>query len=132
MTPRSPARIAATLDELWSPRVIAEVDEAYIKVARIHGTFGWHAHEHEDELFLVLKGELRLEMEQGNVVLTEGELYVVPKGVRHNPVAEAECHVMLVERKSTLHSGDTVTDKTRSIAEQLRPLDASAGHARDG
>ena len=131
MNPRSPARIAATLDELWSPRVIAEVDEAYIKVARVHGTFGWHAHEHEDELFLVLKGELRIEMEGGAVVLREGELYVVPKGVRHNPVAEAECHVMLVERKSTLHSGDTITDKTRSIAEQLRPLDAMVEHERD-
>jgi mannose-6-phosphate isomerase-like protein (cupin superfamily) len=122
MTVRSPARIAAVLDELWSPRVIAEVDDAYIKVARVQGTFGWHAHEDEDGLFLVLKGELRIEMEASSVVLREGELYVVPKGVRHNPVAEAECHVMLVERKSTLHSGDSRTDKTRSIAEQLRPL----------
>jgi mannose-6-phosphate isomerase-like protein (cupin superfamily) len=122
MTVRSPARIAAALDELWSPRVIAEVDDAYIKVARVQGTFGWHAHEDEDELFLVLKGELRIEMEGNSVLLREGELFVVPKGVRHNPVAEAECHVMLVERKSTLHSGDSRTDKTRSIAEQLRPL----------
>jgi mannose-6-phosphate isomerase-like protein (cupin superfamily) len=119
---RSPSQIAASLDELWSPRVIAEVDDAYIKVARVHGTFGWHAHTDEDELFLILKGELRIEMEQGSVVLREGELFVVPKGVRHNPVAEAECHVMLVERKSTLHTGDTVMEKSRSIAEQLRPL----------
>lgn len=119
----SPGRLAAALPDLWSPRVIAEVDDAYIKVARVHGTFGWHAHEHEDELFLVLKGELLLETEQGNVLLREGELYVVPKGVRHNPVAESECHVMLVERKTTLHSGDTITEKTRSIADQLRPLD---------
>jgi mannose-6-phosphate isomerase-like protein (cupin superfamily) len=119
---RSPSQIAASLDELWSPRVIAEVDDAYIKVARVHGTFGWHAHTDEDELFLILKGELRIEMEQGSVVLREGELFVVPKGVRHNPVAEAECHVMLVERKSTLHTGDTVMDKSRSIADQLRPV----------
>lgn len=121
MTIRDPARIAASLTELWSPRVIAEVDDTYIKVARLHGTFGWHAHEHEDELFLVLKGELRIELEQGDMLLRAGELFVVPQGVRHNPVAEAECHVMLVERKSTLHSGDTITDKTRSIEEQLRP-----------
>jgi mannose-6-phosphate isomerase-like protein (cupin superfamily) len=119
---RSPSQIAASLDELWSPRVVAEVDDAYIKVARVHGTFGWHAHTDEDELFLILKGELRIEMEQGSVVLREGELFVVPKGVRHNPVAEAECHVMLVERKSTLHTGDTVMDKSRSIADQLRPV----------
>lgn len=122
MTVRSPARIAAALPELWSPRVIAEVDDAYIKVARVHGSLGWHAHADEDELFLVLKGALRIEMEQGTVLLREGELYVVPKGVRHNPVAEDECHVMLVERKSTLHTGDTMTDRTRSIDEQLRPV----------
>lgn len=122
MNPRSPSQIAASLDDLWSPRVIAEVDDAYVKVARLLGTFGWHAHEHEDELFLVLKGELRIELESGAVLLRQGELYVVPKGVRHNPVAESECHVMLVERKSTLHTGDTITDKTRSIDEQLRPV----------
>ena len=118
----SPARVAARLDELWSPRVVAEVDDAYVKVAKVHGTFGWHAHADEDELFLVLKGRLRIEMEAGAVELGEGELYVVPKGVRHNPVAEQECHVMLIERKTTLHTGDTVSDKTRSIAEQLRPV----------
>lgn len=118
----SPAKLAAALDEYWSPRVVAEVDDAYVKVARIQGTFGWHAHTGEDELFLVLKGHLRIEMEAGAVELGEGELYVVPKGVRHNPVAEQECHVMLIERKSTLHTGDTVSERTRSLADQLRPL----------
>ncbi len=118
----SPARIAADLTELWSPRVIAEVDDSYIKVAKVQGTFGWHAHTDEDELFLILKGRLRIEMEQGAVELGAGEIFVVPKGVRHNPVAEQECHVMLIERKSTLHTGDTVTEKTRSLADQLRPL----------
>jgi mannose-6-phosphate isomerase-like protein (cupin superfamily) len=118
----SPASIAAALTELWSPRVIAEVDDSYIKVAKVQGTFGWHAHAGEDELFLILKGRLRIEMEQGPVELGAGEIFVVPKGVRHNPVAEEECHVMLIERKSTLHTGDTVTEKTRSLADQLRPL----------
>ncbi len=117
----SPARIAAALTELWSPRVIAEVDDSYIKVAKVQGTFGWHAHTDEDELFLVLKGHLRIEMEQGAVELAAGEIFVVPKGTRHNPIAEEECHVMLIERKSTLHTGDAVTEKTRSIADQLRP-----------
>jgi mannose-6-phosphate isomerase-like protein (cupin superfamily) len=119
---RNPSAIAARLDELWSPRVIAEVDEVYVKVARLEGTLGWHAHEGEDELFLVLRGTLRLEMEAGPVTLRQGELYVVPKGVRHNPVAESECHVLLVERKATLHTGDQVNERTRSIADQLRPL----------
>ena len=88
----------------------------------MQGTFGWHCHEHEDELFLVLRGCLRIEMETDTVTLQEGELFVVPKGVRHNPSAQDECLVMLIERKSTLHTGDVVNDKTRSLAEQLRPL----------
>jgi len=82
----------------------------------------WHSHEHEDELFFILKGQVRIEMEQGSVDLREGEMFVVPKGVRHNPVAEQECHILLIERKSTLHTGDVVTDKTRPISEQLRPV----------
>ena len=118
----SPAGAAAALTELWSPRVIAEVDDSYIKVAKVEGTFGWHAHADEDELFLILKGRLRIEMEQGPVELGPGEIFVVPKGVRHNPVAEEECHLMLIERKSTLHTGDTVSEKTRSLADQLRPV----------
>ncbi len=118
----SPARIAASLTEFWSPRVIAEVDDCYVKVAKVQGTLAWHSHETEDELFLVLKGRLRIEMEAGSVELGEGEMFVVPKGVRHNPVAEEECHVMLFERKSTLHTGDVMTEKTRAISEQLRPI----------
>lgn len=116
-----PKQVAAGLSELWSPRVIAEVDDAYIKVAKIHGSLAWHSHENEDELFLVLKGALRIEMESGSVHLNEGEMFVVPKGVRHNPVADEECHILLIERKSTLHTGNVVTEKTRSLAEQLRP-----------
>ena len=90
----SPGKIAATLVEHWSPRVVAELDDSYVKVARLLGT----------------------------VVLREGEAFVVPKGVRHNPIAEQECHVMLIERKSTLHTGAEVTDKTRTVADQLRPV----------
>jgi mannose-6-phosphate isomerase-like protein (cupin superfamily) len=88
----------------------------------VQGTFGWHAHADEDELFLVLHGRLRIDMEAGAVELGQGEMFVVPKGVRHNPTAVEECHVMLIERKTTLHTGDVVNDKTRSIAEQLRPV----------
>jgi len=118
----SPKEIAASLTELWSPRVVAEVDESYVKVAKVHGTLAWHSHENEDELFLILKGHLRIELEGGAVELAEGEMFVVPKGVRHNPVAEQECLLMLIERKSTLHTGNVATEKTRSIAEQLRPV----------
>jgi mannose-6-phosphate isomerase-like protein (cupin superfamily) len=118
----SPKQVAASLSELWSPRVIAEVDDAYIKVAKVHGSLTWHSHENEDELFLVLKGQLRIEMEGGSIELNEGEMFVVPKGVRHNPVADQECHLMLIERKTTLHTGDVVTEKTRPLTDQLRPV----------
>jgi mannose-6-phosphate isomerase-like protein (cupin superfamily) len=118
----SPKAIADSLTELWSPRVVAEVDDAYVKVAKIKGTLTWHAHDHEDELFFILKGRLRIELESGAVELREGEAFVVPKGVRHNPVCDEECHVMLIERKTTQHTGSEVTDKTRSVQEQLRPV----------
>ncbi len=120
--PMSPRAIAESLTELWSPRVIGELDDSYVKVAKLQGTFGWHAHAHEDELFFILEGRLRIEMETDAVEIGEGEMFVVPKGVQHNPVAEHECLVMLIERKSTLHTGDAVTERTRSLAEQLRPL----------
>ena len=118
----SPKEVAVALTELWSPRVIGELDDAYVKVAKVHGSLAWHSHENEDEMFLILKGHLRIEMEAGSVELDEGQLFVVPKGVRHNPVAENECHILLIERKTTLHTGDMTTEKTRSVAEQLRPL----------
>ncbi|HEX6003006.1 MAG TPA: cupin domain-containing protein [Burkholderiales bacterium] len=118
----SPARIAAALTEYWSPRVVAELDDSFVKVAKVQGSLAWHSHDDEDELFYILKGSLRIEMEDRTVVLHPGDAFVVPKGVRHNPVAERECHIMLIERKTTLHTGNEVTDKTRSLADQLRPL----------
>lgn len=116
----SPRACAAALTETWSPRVIAELDDSFIKVAKVQGELAWHSHAAEDELFLILQGTLRIEMEAGAVTLREGELFVVPKGVRHNPVAEQECLIMLIEKKTTLHTGDLVTERTRSIGEQLR------------
>ena len=118
----SPRPLAAALTELWSPRVIGEVNDAYVKVAKVQGSLAWHRHEGEDELFLVLKGHLRIELEAGPVELGEGEMFVVPKSVLHNPVAEEECHLLLIEPKATRHTGETVTERTRSLAEQLRPL----------
>ncbi|MBL9150157.1 MAG: cupin domain-containing protein [Phycisphaerae bacterium] len=116
-----PHAIAAGLTELWSPRVIAEVDDAFVKVAKVRGEFVWHSHEHEDELFFILDGVFHIELEGRVVTLRKGEMFVVPKGVRHRPVAPEECLVMLLERKTTLHTGDVVTPMTRSIDEQRRP-----------
>ncbi len=118
----SPREVAEALTELWSPRVIAELDDSYVKVAKLRGSLVWHSHDDEDELFFILEGSLRIEMEDRTVQLGEGEAFVVPKGVRHNPIAEHECHVMLIERKTTRHTGSEVTDRTRSVAEQLRPV----------
>jgi len=118
----SPERIAAGLTELWSPRVIAELDDSFVKVAKVQGSLTWHSHDDQDELFYILKGSLQIEMEKRTVVLSQGDAFVVPKGVRHNPVAEHECHIMLIEKKTTLHTGAEVTDKTRSLADQLRPV----------
>ena len=118
----SPEKIAAALTELWSPRVVAELDDSFVKVAKVRGSLTWHSHDDEDELFYILKGSLRIEMEERTVVLGQGDAFVVPKGVRHNPVAEHECHILLIERKTTLHTGSEITDKTRSVAEQLRPV----------
>lgn len=118
----SPRNIAAGLSEHWSPRVVAELDDSFVKVAKVQGSLAWHSHEHEDELFYILKGSLTIEMEDRTVVLHEGDAFVVPKGVRHNPIADDECHIMLIERKSTLHTCNEITEKTRSLAEQLRPV----------
>lgn len=118
----NPQALARALTELWSPRVVAELDDSYVKVAKVQGELPWHAHANEDELFYVLSGQLRIRMHAGTVELGAGEAYVVPKGVPHQPQADAECCLMLIERKSTAHTGDTVTPYTRSLEQQLRPL----------
>ena len=118
----SPETLAASLTEFWSPRVVAAFDEHFLKVAKVRGSFTWHRHDDEDELFYVLRGSLTIEMEARTVVLREGEAFVVPKGVRHHPSAEDECLLMLVERKTTRHTGTEVTEQTRSLSEQLRSL----------
>lgn len=114
------AAAAAALPDPWSPRVVAQVNDQYVKVARVQGTFVWHAHAAEDELFLVLRGRLVLEFEdRPPVVLGPGECHVVPRGVRHRPTADEEVLLALVEPAATRHTGDVVSDRTRSLAEQL-------------
>lgn len=109
---------ALSIVEHWSPKVVAEVDDNYVKIAKVKGEFTWHNHE-EDEFFMVLSGTLKIEMKHETVTLNQGEIYVVPKGVMHNPVAEDECLIMLFEKKSTLHTGQVKTDLTKDISEQL-------------
>ncbi len=112
--------IARSLKDHWSPKVVAELDDSYVKVAKLLGDLTWHHHENEDELFLVLSGHLRIELRDRTVDLNEGDSYVVPKGVFHNPVAEQECLVMLIEKKTTAHTGNVIMEKTKSIEDQLK------------
>lgn len=119
----SATNLTAAFDRVtdyWSPKVIGRVNDQLLKVAKLKGEFVWHAHEGEDELFHIVKGELRIEFEDGVTLLREGDLLTVPKGVRHNPVADEECWVLLIEPASTLHTGGEITDRTRSLEEQLR------------
>jgi quercetin dioxygenase-like cupin family protein len=110
------------LPELWSPRVVGQVNDQYVKVARVHGEFPWHAHAFEDEMFLVLRGALRIgraEADGGDVLVRAGEFFVVPRGVRHNTSAAEETWIALIETVTTEHTGGEKTPMTRSIVEQL-------------
>ena len=115
----NPLQIAESLSETWSPKVISQLDNHYIKVAKLQGSFVWHEHADQDELFFILKGSLLMEYEDKKVELQAGDLHVVPKGTMHNPIAAEECLVMLIEDRGTAHTGDTVSSASRSIEEQL-------------
>lgn len=90
----------------WTPKIVAQLDDMHVKVSRVLGEFPWHSHENEDELFFVVKGQLRIEFRDREVTLEEGEFLVVPRGVEHRPVAESEVHMMLIESKNTLNTGN--------------------------
>ncbi|MDR9418404.1 cupin domain-containing protein [Gracilimonas sp.] len=106
-------------DEYWTHKIIAEFNNQYVKLAKLKGKFIWHAHEHEDELFYIVKGSLMLKFRDRNDVnLTEGEMYIVPAGVDHLPVAKEECWVMLIEPKSTFHTGSTQTGRSVKTEDQ--------------
>ena len=105
--------------DYWSPKVIGRVNDQYVKAAKLKGQLVWHAHADEDELFLVVKGKLRIEFEDGTVDLDEGSFLTVPRGVMHNPVADEECWIVLIETVTTKHTGDAETERTRSLKEQL-------------
>lgn len=98
-----------TFEEYWSPRIVSTFNGNDVMVVKAKGEFVWHSHPDTDDLFLVLQGSLRIEMKAGNVTLGPGELYVVPKGVEHKPVAEGEVHMILLEPKDTPNTGDAET-----------------------
>ncbi|BAL00302.1 hypothetical protein OBV_31030 [Oscillibacter valericigenes Sjm18-20] len=99
-------------NEYWSPKIIGEVNESYVKLAKLKGDFIWHTHENEDEMFYVLKGVLTIKFREKDVQLNEGECIVIPRGIEHMPVGKEEVHVMLIESKTTLNTGNVVNERT--------------------
>jgi len=108
--------------EYFSPKVIGEVNDVYVKVALIKGNeIPWHNHQNEDELFYIIEGELLFEVEgQDSFTMKQGDLFIINKGINHRVSSKEECKIMLIENKSTAHTGDVVTDVTKTIEEQLK------------
>ena len=98
--------------EHWSPKVVGELNGQHVKLVKFQGEFAWHKHDHEDELFLVVKGRFRMEFRDRHIWIEEGEFLVVPRGVEHRPVADEECWFLLFEPASTLNTGNVVNDRT--------------------
>jgi mannose-6-phosphate isomerase-like protein (cupin superfamily) len=96
----------------WSPKIIAQLNDYHLKLAKVQGEFVWHDHPETDEVFIVVKGQLDILLRDGKVSLNEGEMFVVPKGVEHKPVAENECHILLIEPAGTVNTGDVLNEKT--------------------
>ena len=109
--------------EHWSPRIIASLNDQEVKLAKFQGAFDWHAHENEDELFLVVQGEFTMEFRDRSVILREGEMIVVPRGVEHRPVAEQECHVLLFEPAGIINTGNARDSDKTNTAKWLDGLD---------
>jgi len=109
----------AQFSDRWSPKIIGELNDFYVKAAKLKGEFVWHHHDQEDELFLVVKGTLRMKFRDREAIVREGEFIVVPHGVEHLPVADEEVHLVLIEPKSTLNTGNLVNERTVSELQRI-------------
>ena len=98
--------------EYWSPKILGELNDSYIKAAKLKGEFIWHSHEHEDEMFFVVKGRLVIRLQENDVVLTEGEFIIIPRGLEHMPIADEEVEILMIEAKTTLNTGDVRNERT--------------------
>ena len=103
----------------WNPRIIGEINKQHVKLAKIKGEFIWHKHDKEDEMFLVLKGTLKIEFRDRTEIIHENEIIIVPKGVEHRPIAEKEVSIMLFEPATTINTGDLENERTRKNLESL-------------
>ena len=98
--------------DYWSPKIVGELNDSYIKLVKFKGEFVWHHHEAEDELFLVVKGSLLIKLRDRDIFLEEGEFVIIPKGIEHLPIADEEAHVLLLEPKTTLNTGNIGNERT--------------------
>lgn len=106
--------------EYWSPKIVGELNDSYVKVVKFQGEFLWHHHDNEDELFLVVKGRMRMRFRDGDVIVSPGEFIIVPKGVEHLPVSEGgDVHVVLLEPKTTLNTGNVRNERTLLELERM-------------
>lgn len=105
--------------EQWTPKIVGQINDQHVKIARIEGDFDWHKHDHEDEMFLVIEGEIEIEFRDKSIPLKVGEFLVVPKGVEHRPRARKEAKIMLIEPMTTLNTGDQLTERTQEVLESL-------------
>lgn len=110
------AQKLSLFQEHWQPKIVGELNDSYVKLVKLRGEFVWHQHEHEDELFLVVQGRLLIRLRDRDLWLNEGEFTIIPKGVEHMPVADEEVHVLLLEPKSTLNTGDVQNERTAAAA----------------
>lgn len=108
-----------TFVDYWNPRIVGELNGQHVKAVKLNGEFVWHHHDHEDELFLVIKGKLRMEFRDKAVEVNEGEFIIVPRSVEHKPVAEEEVHLLLFEPATTLNTGNVENEKTRKNLERI-------------
>ena len=109
----------ALFSEYYKPHIIGEVNDCYVKVVKLKGEFIWHHHDHEDELFLVVKGTLRMQFRDQESIIREGEFVIVPRKVEHKPVADEEVHIVLIEPKSTLNTGNVTNERTVARLESI-------------
>lgn len=109
--------------EHWSPKIVGELNDSYVKLVKVKGEFVWHHHEQEDELFLVVKGTLRMHLRDGGrereELVRPGEFIIVPRGVEHKPVGDEEVHVLLLEPKTTLNTGNVRNERTKEVLDRI-------------
>lgn len=109
----------ARFSDTWSPKIVGEINDTYVKLVKLKGEFVWHHHADEDEMFLVVKGRLLMRLRDRDIHLDEGEFVIIPRGVEHLPVADDECHVLLLEPKTTLNTGDLTNERTVAELERI-------------